>query len=99
MRTIAGEPPTEPLFQRLFGSAEHAFWLDSADAPTRLAQSSYLGTSAGPDRCVLTYDAAEGMVRTRRGDESKIERGSIFDVLSREIFERAIEPPAGPGRT
>jgi para-aminobenzoate synthetase len=96
VRAIAAEPPTEPLFERLFGSAEHAFWLDSADAPTRLAQSSYLGTSAGADHCVLSYDAAEGMVRTRRGEESKIERGSIFDVLGRELFERTIEPPAEP---
>jgi para-aminobenzoate synthetase len=94
VRTIAGEPSTEQLFQRLFGSAEHAFWLDSADAPTRLAQCSYLGTSAGADHCVLSYDAAEGMVRTRRGETSKLERGSIFDVLSRELFERAIEPSA-----
>ncbi len=92
VRTIAGEPPTEQLFQRLFGSAEHAFWLDSADAPTRLAQCSYLGTSAGADHCVLSYDAAEGMVRARRGETSKLERGSIFDVLSRELFERGIEP-------
>ncbi|MGA8363851.1 MAG: aminodeoxychorismate synthase component I [Solirubrobacteraceae bacterium] len=97
-RSIAGEPATEPLFERLFGSAEHAFWLDSADAPTRLAQCSYLGTSAGADHCVLEYDAAEGMVRTRRGQGSKIERGSIFDVLNRELFERAIEPPAEPAR-
>ncbi|HWY91061.1 MAG TPA: aminodeoxychorismate synthase component I [Solirubrobacteraceae bacterium] len=96
VRTIAGEPPTEPLFQRLFGTAEHAFWLDSADAPTRLARCSYLGTSAGADHCVLEYDAAEGMVRTRRGDTSRIERGSIFDVLNRELFQRAIEPPAEP---
>jgi para-aminobenzoate synthetase len=98
VRSIAGEPPTEPLFQRLFGAAEHAFWLDSADAPTRLAQCSYLGTSAGADRCVLSYDAAEGMVRTRRGEESRIERGSIFDVLNRELYERSIEPPAEPSR-
>jgi para-aminobenzoate synthetase len=98
VRAIAGEPPTEPLFQRLFGAAEHAFWLDSADAPTRLAQRSYLGTSAGADRCVLSYDAAEGMVRTRRGEESRIERGSIFDVMNRELYERSIEPPAEPSR-
>jgi para-aminobenzoate synthetase len=98
VRSIAGEPPTELLFQRLFGTAEHAFWLDSADAPTRLAQCSYLGTSAGAEHCVLSYDAAEGMVRTRRGQESRIERGSIFDVLNRELFQRAIEPPTEPAR-
>jgi para-aminobenzoate synthetase len=45
---------------------------------------------------VLSYDAAEGMVRTRRGDTNRIERGSIFDVLNRELFQRAIEPPAEP---
>jgi para-aminobenzoate synthetase len=97
-RTILGEPATEPLFERLFGAAEHAFWLDSADAPTRLAQRSYLGASAGAEHCVLSYDAVEGKVRTRSGGQSKIERGSIFDVLQRELFERGLDPPAEPAR-
>lgn len=99
MRSVAGEPSTELLFERLFGAAEHAFWLDSADAPTRLAQCSYLGTSTGADRCVLEYDVVEGKVTTHRAGASTIERGSIFDVLDREIFNRAIEPPsAAPAR-
>jgi para-aminobenzoate synthetase len=96
VRTIAGEPATEPLFEALFGEAEYAFWLDSADAPTRLARCSYLGTSAGEDRCVLHYDAVQGMVSSQRAGASKIERGSIFDVLAREIFNRPIDPPADP---
>ncbi len=95
-RSIAGEPSTELLFQRLFGAAEHAFWLDSADAPTPLAQRSYLGTSAGADRCVLEYDVVEGMVTSHRAGASTVERGSIFDVLDRELFHRAIEPPVQP---
>src|SRR6202167_429977 len=33
VRSLAGEPSTELLFERLFGTAEHAFWLGSADAP------------------------------------------------------------------
>jgi para-aminobenzoate synthetase len=93
-RSLAGEPDTERLFERLFGEADYAFWLDSADAPTRLAQRSYLGTSAGRDRCVLRYDAAAGMTSTDSADASKIERGSIFHILDRELFNRAIEPPA-----
>ncbi|MFP5389907.1 MAG: glutamine amidotransferase-related protein, partial [Thermoleophilia bacterium] len=93
LRSLPGEASTEALFERLFADEEHAFWLDSADAPTRLAQSSYLGTSAGRDRCVLTCDVDEGIVRAQRGETSAIEPGSIFDVLDREVARRAIERP------
>ncbi len=95
LRSIPGEASTEALFERLFADAEHAFWLDSTDAPTRLARSSYLGTSAGRDRCVLEYDVEEGAVRAHRGDSAAIEPGSIFDVLDREVAVRALEAPAG----
>jgi para-aminobenzoate synthetase len=94
MRSVEGEPSTELLFERLFAAAEHAFWLDSADAPTRLAQCSYLGTSAGPDRCVLEHRVGEG-VSVHRGDVSTVRRASIFDVLDGECAKHAIEPPAG----
>ncbi|HEY2768741.1 MAG TPA: aminodeoxychorismate synthase component I [Solirubrobacteraceae bacterium] len=93
VRTIEGEPPTELLFERLFGDAEYSFWLDSADAPTRLGRCSYLGTSAGIERCVLHYDVHEGSVRTTRADTSSVEYGSIFDVLDREIAARGVEAP------
>jgi para-aminobenzoate synthetase len=95
MRTIPGEASTEALFERLFAEEEHAFWLDSADAPTRLAQSSYLGTSAGPDRCVLEYDVDAGAVRIHGSGGTTVERGSIFELLDREVAKRSIERPAG----
>jgi para-aminobenzoate synthetase len=94
LRSLPGEASAEALFERLFTGEEHAFWLDSADAPTRLAQSSYLGTSAGRDRCVLEYDVEEGVVRAHRSDGTAIESGSIFDVLDREVAVRALEAPA-----
>jgi para-aminobenzoate synthetase len=93
LRSISGEASTEALFERLFAAEQYAFWLDSADAPTRLAQCSYLGTSAGRDRCVLTYEVEEGSVRAHRGEATISEPGSIFDVLDREVTERAIERP------
>jgi para-aminobenzoate synthetase len=93
-RSLAGEPSTELLFERLFGAAEHAFWLDSADAPTALARCSYLGTSAGADRCVLEYDVEKTAVTAHRNGASTVERASIFEVLDRELAHRAIEPPA-----
>ena len=97
LRSIEGEPSTELLFERLFGDAEHAFWLDSADAPTRLAQCSYLGTSAGPDHCVLEHTVGEGVTVDRSGTRT-IRRASIFDVLDRECAKHAIEPPAALAR-
>jgi para-aminobenzoate synthetase len=98
MRSIDGEPSTELVFERLFGSAEYAFWLDSADAPTRLAQCSYMGSTVGEDRCLLEYDVDESAVTIHRGAGSKIEHGSIFDVLENELARNAIEPPEGLAR-
>jgi len=93
LRSIPGEPSTEALFERLFGDAEHAFWLDSADAPTRLAQRSFLGTSAGPGRCVLEYDVESGTAIRHGADGATSERASIFDLLDRGLAGHAIEPP------
>jgi para-aminobenzoate synthetase len=92
-RSIDGAPSLEIVFQSLFGTCEHAFWLDSADAPTRLAQCSFIGTSAGADRCVLEYDVQRKAVTTHRQGVSEVETGSIFDALDREIAARAIRVP------
>jgi para-aminobenzoate synthetase len=95
IRSLEGEPSGELLFERLFAGAEHAFWLDSADAPTALAQCSFLGTTAGRERCVIEYDVHEKLVSTHRAHETTVELGSIFDVLDRELAKHTIEPPAG----
>jgi para-aminobenzoate synthetase len=94
LRSIEGEAPTEALFERLFADAENAFWLDSNDAPTRLAQSSYMGTSAGRDRCLLSYDVEAGEISIERARRSTVEHRSIFDLLDREVAKHAVEPPA-----
>ena len=97
-RRIEGEAPTEFLYERLFAAAECSFWLDSADAPTWLAQASYLGTTAGPDRCLLRYDVDAGTVSARRGGVETVEHKSIFEVLSREMERIAVEPPEAVAR-
>jgi para-aminobenzoate synthetase len=93
-RTFDGEAPAEQLYERLFAGAENSFWLDSADAPTWLAQASYLGTSAGRGRTLLEYDVEEKLTRVRRGGRDLVERGSIFDLLDRELSRNQIEAPA-----
>ena len=94
-RSIEGEPSTELLFERLFAEEEYAFWLDSADAPTRLAQCSYMGSTMGVDRCLLEYDVEQSVVSVSRGEEVTLEHASIFDVLERELQSNMLEPPPG----
>lgn len=97
-RTLEGAAPTEHLYERLFADADTSFWLDSADAPTWLAQCSYMGTSAGPGERHLSYDvdAAATTIRTAAGEE--VRHGSIFELLDEETQAVQAEPPIGVDR-
>jgi para-aminobenzoate synthetase len=97
-RTLEGAAPTEHLYERLFAEAESSFWLDSADAPTWLAQCSYMGTSAGPGERYLSYDvdAAATTIRTPAGEE--VRHGSIFELLEHEMADLTAEAPIGVDR-
>ena len=98
MREIDGQAPTEHVYERLFADAETSFWLDSADAPTWLAQCSYMGTTAGAERCVAHYDVDRGEIALNRGGVERVEHRSIFDFLDRELRRIAVEPPEGIDR-
>jgi para-aminobenzoate synthetase len=98
MRTIEGEAPTEYLYERLFADSNPSFWLDSADAPTWLAQCSYMGTTAGADRTFATYDVDSGEVTVSRGGVETIEHKSIFDFLQKEMERLEVDPPEGVER-
>jgi para-aminobenzoate synthetase len=97
-RTLEGAAPTEHLYERLFADAETSFWLDSADAPTWLAQCSYMGTSAGPGERHLSYDVdvATTTISTPAGEEFR--HGSIFELLDGEMKDLHAEPPIGVDR-
>jgi para-aminobenzoate synthetase len=93
VRTLEGEAPTEYVYERLFADCEPSFWLDSADAPTWLAQCSYMGTTAGADRCVVEYDVDSGEIEVSRGGVETVAHQSIFDFLDRELKRIGVEPP------
>jgi len=94
-RELDGEAPTEQLYERLFGDLAASFWLDSADAPTWLAQCSYLGTSAGAGASLVSYDVEAGEVAVERDGVRSVQHKSIFDFLDRELARNRVEPPAG----
>jgi len=95
MRELEGAAPTEHVYERLFAEHDPSFWLDSADAPTWLAQCSYMGTTAGADRCFVSYDVDSGEILVNRGGVETVERKSIFDYLQRELRRIAVDPPEG----
>ncbi|HTA96921.1 MAG TPA: aminodeoxychorismate synthase component I [Solirubrobacteraceae bacterium] len=95
-RTIEGEPQAELLFERLFGKEDFAFWLDSASTSTKLGQNSYLGSSMGASRLVFEYDVEQGILTRHTSNGVVRENGSFFQVLDRELEDRAIEPPQDP---
>jgi para-aminobenzoate synthetase len=98
MRTLKGEAPTEYVYEELFADHDPSFWLDSADAPTWLAQCSYLGTTAGAERCFVSYDVDSGEIAVNRGGIETVEHKSIFDYLQKEMERIKVDPPEGVDR-
>ena len=97
VRTLEGAAPTEHLYERLFGGAENSFWLDSADAPTWLGRSSYLGTSAGRGSSAVEYEVDAGRSRStaRATTRSNTARSSTSSTAS---WRGGGAPPAGVER-
>jgi para-aminobenzoate synthetase len=98
MRELEGAAPTEYVYERLFAEHDPSFWLDSADAPTWLAQCSYMGTTAGADRCFVSYDVDSGELLVNRGGVETVQQNSIFDYLHREMGRIEVDPPEGVER-
>jgi len=98
VREYAGEAECESLFSELFGAQRHAFWLDSAERPTRLGQCSYLGGSLGEHRLVLEYDVDAGVLTAHDTAGTHEREETIFQALEREIAARALPSPAAPAR-
>jgi para-aminobenzoate synthetase len=98
VREFAGEANAELLFERLFGEQTHAFWLDSAEHPTKLGQCSYLGASLGANRLILEYDVDSGILTRHDASGSSTTNESIFQALDREIDALATDAPHTPPR-
>jgi para-aminobenzoate synthetase len=75
---------TERAFHHLYGTSEHAFWLDSSMLDGR-ARFSFMGDASGPLAQTVGYDVEAGELTVTAGGESRVLGESIFDYLSREM--------------
>jgi para-aminobenzoate synthetase len=75
---------TERAFHHLYGTAEHAFWLDSSMLDGR-ARFSFMGDASGPLAQTVSYDVDKGELTVDAGGQSRVLGESIFDYLSREM--------------
>jgi len=75
---------TERAFVHLYGSREHAFWLDSSRVDER-ARFSFMGATGGPLSAFLTYDVRSKEVRVERDAGAEVHHETIFSYLAREM--------------
>ena len=75
---------TERAFVHLYGSSQHAFWLDSSRVDER-ARFSFMGATGGPLSAFLTYDVGSKEVRVERGAGAEVHQETIFRYLTREM--------------
>ncbi|WP_331768246.1 aminodeoxychorismate synthase component I [Embleya sp. NBC_00896] len=91
---IDREIDTEAAFTHLYQGRDPAFWLDSARVEPGLSRFSFLGDASGPLGELLRYDVGDGKVTIRRGRSAdEFRPGTIFDVLTERLRERAVDAP------
>ncbi|MGK5639395.1 aminodeoxychorismate synthase component I [Streptomyces sp. URMC 126] len=88
--------PAEVVFDRLFRSSRHAFWLDSSAADAALGRFSVMGDAEGPLARVVTADVWHGTVTVTSANGVEIVGGPFFDWLDRDLAARRVDVPELP---
>jgi para-aminobenzoate synthetase len=92
----ATSAPTELVFQSLFGSSRHSFWLDSSRRDNELCRFSFLGDSAGPLARVAYGDVWRGTVTVHSQRHSEVHHIGFFDWLDNDLRCLRAEVPELP---
>jgi para-aminobenzoate synthetase len=91
VRTLDIEIDVENAFSALFGTAAHAFWLDSGG----LARFSHFGADTGPRGELVTYRVGDGEVGVESAEGTRRVAGTVFDYLAARLAARRAEPLPG----
>ncbi|BCJ29497.1 chorismate-binding protein [Actinocatenispora sera] len=100
LRLLHAELPVsvdaEAAFETLFAGSPDCFWLDSSRVEPGLSRFSFLGDASGPLAETLSYRVGEAGVTIRSAAGSRVEPGTVFDVLRRQLARRRIDDPGLP---
>ncbi|MGW0777299.1 aminodeoxychorismate synthase component I [Streptomyces sp. NPDC002835] len=86
----------EPVFDQLFRTGAHAFWLDSSRTDARFGQVSVMGDASGPLARTATADVSAGTVAVTANGETHTVRSPFFDWLERDLGALHTEVPDLP---
>ncbi|MBZ4319482.1 aminodeoxychorismate synthase component I, partial [Streptomyces huiliensis] len=93
---IPTRAPDEVVFDHLFRSSRHAFWLDSSATDASLGRFSAMGDAEGPLARVATADVWQGTVTVTSANAVEIVGGPFFDWLDRDLAGRRVDVPELP---
>lgn len=84
------------VFDRLFGGAKHAVWLDSSSVRPGLSRFSYMGVPDGPFGHTLTYDVASRTVSEADGRRRRHLQVDVFSFLQSRLTGWQLKRPSPP---
>ncbi|MDH6125722.1 aminodeoxychorismate synthase component I [Kitasatospora sp. GP82] len=100
LRVLAGQLPTrwdpEVVFDQLFRSGSHSFWLDSSQAGGPLGRFSIMGNASGPLARVATTDVFRGEVTVASAGSTRVVPGEFLEWLDRDLRSIQVEAPDLP---
>ncbi|HET9256158.1 MAG TPA: aminodeoxychorismate synthase component I [Pseudonocardiaceae bacterium] len=88
--------PAERIFHGLYGSAPHAFWLDSSQRGGDLGRFSFLGDASGPLARIAYADVWQGTVTVHSRGHAAVHRTGFFDWLDNDLRSLDAEVPELP---
>jgi para-aminobenzoate synthetase len=71
----------EAVFQELYATKTHAFWLDSSLISEGLSRFSFMGDASGPRGAVLSYHSKERLLHVTDENGTRSLHESIFDFI------------------
>ncbi|NUP18708.1 MAG: aminodeoxychorismate synthase component I [Streptomyces sp.] len=96
VRRLATRWDDEVVFEHLYGTAPHAFWLDSSRTDDTSGRFSFMGDGSGPLARVATADTSSRTVRITSRSGVQLVTGEFLDWLDEDLRALRVEAPDLP---